>query len=267
MSRPRSRCDSRTGSRTAGEHVHHCREASDPTARDNGASHGYKTYGDFEVIEVTDLNGHVVGSSRSGTAFAVANRSWFRTVVTGKPVITTMTSEEGHLRWIVAAPIFGRDGRPEGVVAGDLDESVLAEVLSPKLQTGSEVSAVDQDQSIYDTSMGAVPDGGDARGRDVAHEGRQRRGDQGAVRGYRQHLADRPTAQRDRRLRLSEQPHMGDSRFAAEVGRAGSDCDATRARSGSSLPAQSSRHSSHSGLPAARRAVCAPLPTRHEREQ
>jgi methyl-accepting chemotaxis protein len=117
-----------------------------------------KTYGDFEVIEVTDLNGHVVGSSRSGTDFAVANRSWFRTVVTGKPVITTMTSEEGHLRWIVAAPIFGRDGRPEGVVAGDLDESVLAEVLSPKLQTGSEVSAVDQDHRlIYDTSMGAVP--------------------------------------------------------------------------------------------------------------
>ena len=117
-----------------------------------------KTYGDFEVIEVTDLAGHVTALSRPRAAFDVANRNWFRTAASGKPVLTTMTNEGGDLRWIVAAPILGRDGSPEGVVVGDLDETVLAEVLNPELQKGSDVTAVDQHHRlIYDTSMGSVP--------------------------------------------------------------------------------------------------------------
>src|SRR5437667_43018 len=86
----------------------------------------------------------------------VADRSWFHTVLGGRPVLTTMSNEHGDLRWIVAAPIVGRTGRSEGIVAGDLDETRLAEVLNPELQlgNGAEVAAVDQDHRlVYDTSM------------------------------------------------------------------------------------------------------------------
>ncbi len=117
-----------------------------------------KLYGDFDLIEVTDLEGNVVGSSRSGATFAVANRDWFHTAATGSPVITTMTNEGGTLRWIVAAPILGRTGSPEGVVVGDLKETVLATVLNTELEKGSEVAAVDKHRRlIYDTSMGLDP--------------------------------------------------------------------------------------------------------------
>ncbi len=118
-----------------------------------------KTSGAFDAIEVTDLNGRVIGASRPGAAFDIADRSWFRTVASGNPVLTTMSNEAGHLRWIVATPILGSDGRPEGVVAGDLNETALAGVLDPKLQNDTEVSAIDrQHRVIYHSSMGAAPD-------------------------------------------------------------------------------------------------------------
>jgi methyl-accepting chemotaxis protein len=117
-----------------------------------------KTYADFDVIEIVDLKGSVVASSRTRITFEAANRDWFRAASAGKPALTTITNEGGHLRWVVAEPILAEDGTVEGVVAGDLDEAVLAEVLNPELPKGTDVTAVDRDpRLIYDTSMGKDP--------------------------------------------------------------------------------------------------------------
>src|SRR3954447_10744885 len=40
-----------------------------------------KTYGDFTVIEVTDLAGNVVSSEGTGATFGVGNAEWFHTIV------------------------------------------------------------------------------------------------------------------------------------------------------------------------------------------
>src|SRR5207253_10353075 len=65
----------------------------------------------------------------------------------------------GHIRWLLAQPVLDAQGRPQGVVIGDLDPAVLAELLNPELDNGSEVVAVDaQHRLIYDTAMGKVAD-------------------------------------------------------------------------------------------------------------
>jgi methyl-accepting chemotaxis protein len=119
-----------------------------------------KLYADYRVIEVTDLTGRVLASSRPGTQVDVANRDWFRAAVAAQPVLSTVTDEDGELHWFVAAPVLDASGRPEGVVAGDLDVTVLADVLNPEVQRGTEVIAVDREHNvIYTTEMGKAADG------------------------------------------------------------------------------------------------------------
>jgi len=116
-----------------------------------------KTYADYHIIEVTDLAGRVTAASRPQGQFDPSSQEWFRTAASGQPVLTSLTEEDGGLHWHVAQPILGPDGRPQGVVAGDLDEAILAELLDPELAQGEEVIAVDKDHHlVYDTSMGKV---------------------------------------------------------------------------------------------------------------
>ena len=65
----------------------------------------------------------------------------------------------GHIQWVIAQPVLGADGRPAGVVVAYLNPTVLASLLNPELDAGSDVVAVDaQHQLIYDTAMGKVAD-------------------------------------------------------------------------------------------------------------
>jgi methyl-accepting chemotaxis protein len=116
-----------------------------------------KAYADYHIIEVTDLAGRVTAASRPQGQFDPTSQEWFRTAASGQPVLTSVTEEDGGLHWHVAQPILGPDGRPQGVVAGDLDETILAELLDPELAQGEEVIAVDKDHHlVYDTTMGKV---------------------------------------------------------------------------------------------------------------
>jgi hypothetical protein len=116
-----------------------------------------KAYADYHIIEVTDLAGRVTAASRPQGQFDPTAQEWFRTAASGQPVLTSITEEDGGLHWHVAQPILGPDGRPQGVVAGDLDETILAELLDPELAQGEEVIAVDKDHHlVYDTTMGKV---------------------------------------------------------------------------------------------------------------
>jgi methyl-accepting chemotaxis protein len=118
-----------------------------------------KTYGDFNPIEIADLNGKILASSRPGLSIDPTGTDWFRTATSGQPTVTSLVQQGDHLHWIIARPIIGADGRPQGVVAGNLDPAVLADLLNPELDQGSVVVAIDANhQLIYDTAMGKLAD-------------------------------------------------------------------------------------------------------------
>ena len=118
-----------------------------------------KTSGDFTVIEVTDLTGKVLASSHPERSFDPSGQGTFRTAASGQPVLDTIVALNGHLRWNLQQPVLDATGHPQGVVVGDLDPTVLATLLNPELDTGSEVVAVDaQHLLLYDTAMGKVAD-------------------------------------------------------------------------------------------------------------
>jgi KaiC/GvpD/RAD55 family RecA-like ATPase len=119
----------------------------------------HKTNADFSVIEVTDLTGNVLASSQPANSFDPTGPDSFRKAASGQPVIDEPVEVNGHIRWMLAQPVLDATGRPQGVVVGDLDPAVLAELLNPELDKGSEVVAVDaQHHLIYDTAMGKVAD-------------------------------------------------------------------------------------------------------------
>jgi methyl-accepting chemotaxis protein len=118
-----------------------------------------KTSDDYIVIEITDLTGGVVASSRTDLRIDPAGADWFRTAAAGQSVTTSLAEQDGNLRWILAEPVLGADGRPEGVVVADLNPVVLGDLLDPELDQGSEVLAVDaQHRLVYDTAFGHQAD-------------------------------------------------------------------------------------------------------------
>jgi methyl-accepting chemotaxis protein len=119
-----------------------------------------RNYDDFSLIEITDLTGKVLDSSRKGVSIDVAaGQDWFHTATTGQPVVTSPIRQGDHIRWIIAQPVLDRNDRPLAVVIGDLKPTVLATLLSPELDEGSEVVAVDnQHHLIYSSQMGDVAD-------------------------------------------------------------------------------------------------------------
>jgi methyl-accepting chemotaxis protein len=119
------------------------------------------TYPDFNLLEVTDLTGRAIATSRPSTTFAPAGLDWFRTAASGQPSLTSLTEQDGHLQWFMAQPVLGPDGRPERVVVASLDPVVLGDLLNPELDQTTDVVVVDaQHQLIYDTALGKL--GGDA---------------------------------------------------------------------------------------------------------
>jgi methyl-accepting chemotaxis protein len=115
-----------------------------------------KTYGDYDIIEVTDLNGTVVAASRPSGTFDPSGENWFRTVAGGQPVVTSPVEVNGDIRWAFAAPVFDSGGHPSGAVVADVNEVALPTLLNPELQ-GADVAAVGADHNlIYDTTMGQV---------------------------------------------------------------------------------------------------------------
>jgi methyl-accepting chemotaxis protein len=118
-----------------------------------------KSSEDFALLEVTDLTGAVLASSRPGVALDVTGQDWFRAAAGGKPVVTSPVQSGDHIQWVIAQPVIGGTGQPVGVVIGQLNPAVLADLLNPELDQGSTVVAVDaQHRLLYDTTMGKVAD-------------------------------------------------------------------------------------------------------------
>lgn len=116
---------------------------------------------DYSVIELVDASGQVVSASRSKGAFPAAGESWFASVLAGHSVLKSLTAQDGRLRWVLAEPILGADGTPEGAVVADLNAAALPKILDPELQHGETLTAVDQNlRLIYSSEMGNVTNDG-----------------------------------------------------------------------------------------------------------
>ncbi|HZQ83806.1 MAG TPA: cache domain-containing protein, partial [Acidimicrobiales bacterium] len=115
-----------------------------------------KTYGDFEVIEVTDLAGHVHAASRGEGTFDPSAEPWFRTVAAGQAVVRSPEVSDQGLRWIMASPVLDGAGQVTGAVVANLDEAGLADLLNPEVVRDT-VLAVDTDRHVvYNTAFGKV---------------------------------------------------------------------------------------------------------------
>jgi methyl-accepting chemotaxis protein len=111
-----------------------------------------KTYGDYSLVEITDLSGRVTATSRAGVSLDPVGQDWFRAAATGQPVVTSLVQLGDHIQWIITQPINGPTGHPIGVLVGDLNPVVLGDLLNPELDEGSQVIAVDaQHRLIFDT--------------------------------------------------------------------------------------------------------------------
>jgi methyl-accepting chemotaxis protein len=117
-----------------------------------------KISGDYDLIEVTDLTGRVLASSRPEGSFDPSGEPWFRAAASGQTVVTSPVDAGGDMRWVIAVAVIDPGGHPVGVVVGDLDENQLSDLLDPELTgRGAKVVAVDKDRRlVYDTAMGAV---------------------------------------------------------------------------------------------------------------
>jgi methyl-accepting chemotaxis protein len=115
------------------------------------------TYGDFQVIEVTDRAGHVTAASRATGAFDVADEEWFASVLSGESVVEPLHEHDGGVHWIVAEPVRDATGGVQGAAVGNLEPTILPELFDPELADGERVLVVDADHKlIYDTSMGKI---------------------------------------------------------------------------------------------------------------
>jgi len=118
-----------------------------------------KTYGDFRLLEVTDLTGKVLASSRPEDTVDLAGQDWFGTAAGGQPVTTPLVQRGDHIQWVIAQPIVGGNGQPQGVVIGELNPAVLTDLLNAEQDQETEIVTVDaQHQLLYDTTMGAITD-------------------------------------------------------------------------------------------------------------
>ncbi|MFC8943585.1 cache domain-containing protein, partial [Streptomyces griseoincarnatus] len=123
-------------------------------------AHVAETGGYFTLIEVTDLDGNVLSTSRADAGIDTAGKAWFRRVAEGRPVLTSPVRQGDHIEWVIAEPVLGENGRPQAVLIGNLNPVLLAGLLDPELGEGSDVVTVDSENHLIYSSadMGEVAD-------------------------------------------------------------------------------------------------------------
>ena len=130
------------------------------------------SYDEFSLIELTDLNGKVLASSRDGAGITVAGQDWFQAAAGGRPVVTSLLRQGDQIQWIVAQPVMDRSGRPAAVLIGDLDPAALNTLLSAELSEGNEVIvADDQHRLLYSSELGEISDARFVVGWGAEHHG------------------------------------------------------------------------------------------------
>jgi hypothetical protein len=106
------------------------------------------TYDDFLLLEVTDLTGKVLASSRPEVAVDLTGQDWFGTAAGGQPVTTSLVQRGDQVQWVIAQPIIGGTGQPRGVVIGELNTAALAPLLNAQQDEHSVVVTVDSQHQL-----------------------------------------------------------------------------------------------------------------------
>jgi len=108
--------------------------------------------GDFTLVEVAGTTGTVLASSRPGATIDPTGQTWYTDALAGRATVANPVRHGDTIRWVIAQPIRGPAGTPVGVVVGDMKIGVLANLLNPELEQGSEIVAVDaQHRLIFDS--------------------------------------------------------------------------------------------------------------------
>ena len=122
------------------------------------------TYGSYDAVYLTDLSGRVLASTGGATApLDLSTQSWFSAAASGQPSVASPIPVQDTIVWPLAHPVAGADGRPAGVIVGDLKGSMLAELIdSDDESADSELLAVDRERRlVYSSNMGAVTNDAD----------------------------------------------------------------------------------------------------------
>ncbi|TFD76033.1 methyl-accepting chemotaxis protein [Cryobacterium fucosi] len=99
--------------------------------------------GSYTLIQITDVDGKVLSSSRPGVALDPTGQDWFRSAVAGETVFTPLTLQGDQLHWVLAQPLLADDGSVRAVLIANLDPTALSKLLNRALGKGVEVVAVD----------------------------------------------------------------------------------------------------------------------------
>jgi hypothetical protein len=102
----------------------------------------------YDVLQVSDLSGGVVAVVPPGEAVNPGERVWFRTAAAGQPVVSEVYTDRDEVRWIVAEPMAGPDGRPAAVAIGDVRIEALAAFLDESFATSDETVLVDAQRRL-----------------------------------------------------------------------------------------------------------------------
>ena len=128
--------------------------ATDPTGRETRAELAKidQTSEDYSLLQISDLTGRTLASSRPGTEIDPTGQAWFRTAAEGRPAVTSLVRRGEQIQWIIAHPIPGHGGRPQGVLIADLNPGVLAGLLNPELDQNSQILVADgQNRLVFDS--------------------------------------------------------------------------------------------------------------------
>jgi methyl-accepting chemotaxis protein len=117
---------------------------------------------DFEEIQIITPSGVVAGSTRVGSAVPLVSSGGLATAMQVETLEPIRAAESGPV-WIMTAPMVGADGKPLGIVAGNLNIPVLGHLLSPygsvDISTSEEVHIANtQHFLIYSSDWGLLPD-------------------------------------------------------------------------------------------------------------
>jgi methyl-accepting chemotaxis protein len=114
----------------------------------------------FEAIEIVSITGKVVATTAGDPDLQDAAIVTLTNSLTLESIQPVRKGADGLL-WIMTEPIVGRDGKPQGVVAGDLNVAALATLLDPYGRAaGSKYQEVHvangEHLIIYSSDWGAV---------------------------------------------------------------------------------------------------------------
>jgi methyl-accepting chemotaxis protein len=85
----------------------------------------------FEAIQVSDVKGNVVAATRPKIALSnTPSGADFATSLSVETMGPVGLGQAG-LDWLMTAPILGPDEKPQGVVVGDLNVTVLGKLINP----------------------------------------------------------------------------------------------------------------------------------------